>query len=140
MDIKALCDGIYAEFVADSDLKTALGGDSARRMYDTQAPQNPSYPYCVYQYITGNADGTFTSVDEFVQFQFSIFHKSDDPLDKTTINDVFKKLCACYDDSELTVSGYSSIYVTRTVSNFVATEDDTQQYVVNYEIFIQNPD
>ena len=136
MDIKALYDGIYAEFVADADLLAALGG-SERRMYSTQAPQNPSYPLWVFQYIAGSPDPTFTSDGELTQFQFSIFHKSDDPLNSTTIDDVFKKLCACYDDCELTITGYTSIGVTRGVSNFVPTEDDTQQYVVNYEVLIE---
>jgi len=137
MDISALYAGIYAEFVNDSDLLAALGGNTARRMYNTKAPQNPDYPYCVFQYIAGSPDPTFTEDGEITSFQFSIFHKSEDPLDSTTIDDVFKKLCACYDDCALTVSGYNSISVTRGVSNFVPTIDETQQYVINYEIMIQ---
>jgi hypothetical protein len=137
VDIAALYAGIYAQFVADSDLKTALGGDTARRMYNTKAPQDPDYPYAVFQYISGVPDPTFNTDGEITQFQFSIFHKSDDPLDSTTIDDVYTKLCACYDDCDLTVTGYSSIAMTRGVSNFVPTVDDTQQYVVNYEIMIE---
>jgi hypothetical protein len=137
VDIEALETGIYNKFIADADLLAALGGNTARRMYNTEAPQDPSYPYCVFQYISGVPDPTFTSDGEILQYQFSIYHKSDDPLDKTTIDDAFTKLCACYDDASLTVSGYSSIGVTRGVSNPVPTVDDTQQYVINYEIMIE---
>jgi len=139
MDIKALSDGIYAVFVADSDLKTALGGNTARRLYDTKAPQNPTFPYAVFQYIAGDYDLTFGELFELTTWQFSIFHKDEDPLDKTTINDVFKKMAAAYDEAEatMTVSGYSVISVTRSTSNFLPTQDETQQMIINYEIMIQ---
>jgi hypothetical protein len=129
--------GIYDEFVANADLLAALGGNTERRLYPTKAPQNPTSPYCVYQFTSGVPDPTFNTDGEIAQFQFSIFHKSSSPLDSTTIDDVLKKLTACYDDSTLTITGYSSIGVTRGVSNFVPTLDDTQQYVVNYEIMIE---
>lgn len=139
MDIGALTTGIYNLFVADADLLAALGGNTARRMYDTKAPQDPDFPYAVFQFISGSIDLTFDQIFEETTWQFSIFHSDDDPLDKTTIDDVFTKLTAAYDDGEasMTVSGYSVIWVTRGVSNFVPTEDDTQQYVINYEIRIQ---
>lgn len=137
MDISAIEIGIYNEFLNNADLLAALGGNTERRMYKTKIPQDPSYPCAVFQYISGVPDPTFTSDGEITQYQFSIYHKSDDPLDKTTIDDVFKKLTACYDDASLTVTGYSSIGVTRGVSNFVPTQDDTQQYVINYEIQIE---
>ena len=137
MDIKAIRDAIYAHFVANSDLKTALGGDTARRMYSEQAPPNPDSPYCVYQYIAGSPDPTFTSDGEIASFQFSIFHESEDPLDTATIDDVVKKLTAAYDDATLTVSGYTSIAVTRGASYAVPPIDNTQQFVINYEVIIE---
>lgn len=137
MDIGAIEIGIYDEFLNNADLLAALGGDAARRMYTTKIPQNPSYPCAVFQYISGVPDPTFTSDGEIAQYQFSIYHKSSNPLDKTIIDDVLKKLTACYDDADLTITGYTSIGVTRGVSNFVPTVDDTQQYVINYEIQIE---
>ncbi len=138
MDIKAIRDGIYALFVANSDLKTALGGDSARRMYPEEAPQNPDSPYCVYQYITGVPDPTFTSDGEITDWQFSVFNKTDDPLNTATIDDVIKKLMAAYDDATLTITGSTSIAVTRGGSNVIPTVDDTQGFVVNYQIMIED--
>lgn len=134
MDISALATGIYNVFVADSDLSTALTGG----LHNTKAPQDPDSPYAVFQYIAGNDDLTFSSIAEVTTWQFSIFHKSSSPRDKTTIDDAFKKLIAAYDQSEatMTVSGYTVVYVTRGVSNFLETEDDIQQYVINYEIRI----
>jgi len=139
MDIKAVSDGIYAVFVADSDLKTALGGNIERRLYDTKGPQNPTFPYAVFQYISGDYDLAFGELFEVTQWQFSMFNKDGDPLDKTTLNDVFKKLAVAYDEAEatMTVSGYSVISVTRGVSNFLPTVDETQQFVISYEIMIQ---
>ncbi len=136
MDISAHSIGIYNVFLNDSDLKTVLGGDSERRLYDTKVPQNPTFPYAVFQFIAGSINMTFDTIIELTDWQFSMFHKDEDPLDKTTIDDVFKKLAAAYDDSEgtMTVSGYSVTWVTRGASFFIPTEDETQQLVTTYNI------
>jgi len=136
MDIGALKVGIYGVFVADSDLKTSLGGNTERRLYDTKVPQNPTFPYAVFFFTGGSTGRTFDKIIELTTWQFSIFHQDEDPLDTTTIDDVFEKLGAAYDDSEssMTVSGYSVTWVTRGTSGALPTEDLTQQYFVNYEI------
>ena len=142
MDIAAIYNGIDAKFLATADLLAALGGAGAdvmtnQRFYKDKAPQNVEGVYVVYQYIAGITDQTFTSDGELMTFQFSIFNKSSSPLNKTTIDDVFKKLTAAYDDSTLTVSGYTSVAVSRLTSNFLPVEDDTQMYVVDYEIRVE---
>lgn len=144
MDIAALTTGIDNVFVNNADLLAALGGagssvTSNRRMFDTKADDDVESPYVVYQYIAGDDDLTFTSIQEITTWQFSIFNKTSSPLNKATINDVFTKLISAYDQSEATmaVSGYTVVYVTRGVSSFIPTEDDTQQYLINYEIMIE---
>jgi len=137
MDLQAIRNAIYAEFVGDADLLAALGG-SARRMYPEEAPQDAASPYCTYQYITGVPDPTFTSDGEITSWQFSLFNKTDEPRDFTDITLVFKKLMAAYDDAALTLSGYSSIGVTRGISNVVPTIDGVQQLVVTYEIIVED--
>lgn len=137
MDIKAINDGIYAKFVADSDLKTALGGDSERRMFRYKASQNVNSPYCVFQLITGSPDPTFTSDGEILSYQFSIFNQDGNSLSTAIIDDVFKKLTALYDDAALTISGYMSIAMTRTGESYLPSVDDVQMYVVDYEIRIE---
>ncbi len=141
IDLEAMSNGIHALFVADADLLAALGGTTERRLYPEKAPQDPKFPYAVYQNITGLPDPTFTSDGEIAQYQFSIFHQDkDQPLKLTTINDVIKKMTALYDDSEgsMTMSGYTVIGVTRGASGYVPTEDDTQQWVVTYEIMVED--
>ena len=139
MDLAAIKAGIYALFLADVDLLAALGGDSERRLYDQEAPQDAAFPYITYQYITGLPDPTFTSNGDIAQFQFSIFHRNeDDSLNRTTIDDVFKKLGSAFDDSTLTITGHTSIAVTAGVSGVVETEDDTQQIVANYELIVED--
>lgn len=134
IDMEAISTGIYDEFEGNAALVSALVGG----LHDTKRPQDPDYPYCVFQYITGVPDPTFTSDGEEMQFQFSLFHTDiDSPLNKTTINDALKKLTTCYDDADLTVSGYTSIEVTRGISGFVPTEDDTQQFVITYQITVE---
>ena len=144
MDIEALVIGITNVFLNNSDLLAALGGAGSsvtenERMFDTKADDDVESPYAVFQYIAGDDDLTFTEIQEVITWQFSIFNKTSSPLDKRTINDVFKKLIAAYDQSEATmsVSGYTVVYVTRGVSSFLPTEDDIQQYIINYEIMIE---
>lgn len=136
MNISAHKIGIYNVFLADSDLKTALGGDSERRLYDTKVPQNPTFPYAQFFYTGGSIAMTFSTIIELTTWQFSIFHQSEDPLDSTIIDDVFVKVGAAYDDAEatMTISGYSVTWVTRGASGAIPTEDLTQQYFINYEI------
>lgn len=143
MDIQALVDGIHSHFLGDAPLLAALGGagssvTSNARMFDTKADDDVESPYVVYQQIAGIIDQTFTSDGELTTWQFSIFNKTSSPLDKTTINDVFKKLTEAYDDTTtLTVSGYKVIAVTRMTFGFVPTEDDIQMHVVDYQIQIE---
>lgn len=144
MDLAAIKGGIYALFLADADLLAALGGNtesvtSARRMYDEKAPQDVEFPYVTFQYISGLPDPTWTSDGDIAQFQFSIFHQDkDQPLNRTTIDEVFRLLGVAYDDSTLTITGHTSIAVTAGVSGVVETEDDMQQIVANYEIMVED--
>ncbi len=144
MDIAALITGIDNVFVNNAALLAALGGAGSsvtanRRFFDTKADDDVESPYIVYQFIAGDIDMAFDAIFEVTTWQFSLLNATSSPLDKTTINALFKKLAAAYDDSEatMTVSGYSVVYVTRGVSSFLPTEDDIQQYVINYEIMIQ---
>lgn len=134
LDVEAINTGIYSEFTADSDAVAALVGG----LRDTEAPQDPLYPYAVYQYITGVPDPTFTSDGEIINYQFSVYHKSDKPKDFTTINDAIKKLTAVFDDATLTIANHMSIGVTRGISNFLPTVDQTQGFVINYEMMIED--
>lgn len=137
MDLQAITDAIYDEMVGNADLLAALGG-SERRLYPEEAPQDPKSPYCVYELIAGVPDPTFNTDGEITQFQFSIFNETTTLLDRATINDVLLKLCACYDDAALTITGHSSIAVTRGVSRVAPNADATQQIVVDYEIMIED--
>lgn len=138
LDPEAIEDAIFAEMEADTDLVAVLGGTPGR-MYPEEAPENPTSPYVVYTNITGIPDPTFTSDGEIVSYQFSVFNKDvDEPLNRDTINDVIKKLTAAYDDATLTVTGHTSIAVTRGVSGSLPTLDNVQQWMANYEIIIED--
>lgn len=134
LDMEAINTGIYAAFTGDAPAVAALVGG----LRDTEAPPNPSYPYAVYQFITGIPDPTFTSDGEILNYQFSIYNKTDKPRNFTVLNDAIKKLTAVYDDATLTITGHTSIAVTRGVANFLPTIDDTQGFVINYEIMVED--
>ena len=138
LDPEAIEDALFAEFQGDADLLAALGG-SPGRFYPEEAPESPSSPYAVYTLINGIPDPTFTSDGEVLNYQFTIFNQDiDEPLNRDTINDVIKKLTAAFDDATLTITGHTSVAVTRGVYGSLPTLENVQQWVANYEIMIED--
>lgn len=138
LDPEAIEDAIFAEMEGDTDLVAVLGGTPGR-MYPQEAPEDPTSPYVVYMQITGIPDPTFTSDGEILNYQFSIFNKAiDGSLNRDDINDVIKKLTAAYDDATLTITGHTSVGVTRGTYGNLPTLENVQQWFVNYEIIIED--
>lgn len=139
LDIEAIENGIFALMVGDADLLAILGGASEKRLYPEEAPEDPTSPYVVYTQITGIPDPTFTSDGEILQYQFSVFNKAIElPLNRDTINEVVKKLTAAYDDATLTITGHTSVGVTRGTFGSLPTLENVQGWRADYEIMIED--
>lgn len=136
LDLDALSTAIFDEFEGDADALAALVGG----FHAEEAPQDPSYPYGVFLYITGVPDPTFTSDGEIATYQFSIYHKYSprQSRNRTVINDAVKKLTAAFDDATLTITGHTSIGFTRGVSNALPNVDGIQSVVINYEFMVED--
>lgn len=136
LDLDAIHTAITDEFDGNAPAVSALIGG----LRETESPQDPDYPYAVFQYITGLPDPTFTSDGEIMQYQFSVYHKYAPRQSRnfTVLNDAVKKLSAVYDDAALTITDHTSIGVTRGISNFLPTVDGVQGFVINYEIMIED--
>lgn len=104
--IEKLLKGVMDKF-SGSTFSTAIGG----RLYAYEAPQVPTYPYCVFEQISGFQDRDFGDRLEDVLFQFTIVDSADSVA---TIGDAETKLFALYDDATLTITGYTSITMERT--------------------------
>jgi len=89
--------------------------------------------YITYQIITSQHEQTFGSYIENSLIQFDIFSSS-----QTTCLDLMSKLEDVFDDTDLSISDYDQIEVTRNNSNFVERESDTglYHYYVEYDISV----
>ena len=114
--IEKLCKGIMDKF-AGSTFSTAIGG----RLYAYEAPQTPTYPYCVFQQISGLQDRDFHDKLEDVQLQFTLVDSADA---LATIGDAETKLFALFDDAVLTVTGYTSVLMDRVNNNLLKAHED----------------
>lgn len=138
LDPEAIEDAIFAEMEGDTDLVAVLGGTPGR-LYPEKAPEAPTSPYVVYTLITGIPDPTFTSDGEILNYQFTIFNKAiAQPLNRDTINEVIKKLTAAYDDATLTITGHTSVGVTRGTYGSLPTLENVQSWMANYELMIED--
>lgn len=114
--IEKLCKGIMDKF-SGSTLSTAIGG----RLYAYEAPQAPTYPYCVFQQISGLQDRDFGDRLEDVLVQFTVVDSADSTA---TIGDAETKLFALYDDTTLTITGYTCVSMDRVSNNLLKPHED----------------
>jgi len=128
-----LMTGLYSKFTADTDgnLYTALSG----RLYHGEAPQGVTFPYAVMYAIDQQHDWSFSDDFEDVLVQFSIFTNESSA---SNIGTYWSYLKSLYDDTTLTISGYSKIHMVRTSSNLLRdTENNIWQYVTDYEVMLK---
>ena len=109
--IDTIFKGIMDKF-SGSTFSTAIGG----RLYAYESPQNPTYPYCVFEQISGVKDRDFTDVQEDVLVRFKIVDNSNTVA---TVADAETKLFALFDEAILTISGYTNILMERQNNNLI---------------------
>ena len=112
-------EAIYNKFFANIALKNAVTG-----LYLGEAPQSTAYPYVVYHMIDDIPARWFSHTSEVIRVQFSVF---DDSYSAETIVDVANKLMACFDDSALSVTSYTSVYVTRDMGRLLRVSGASEQ-------------
>ena len=119
--IETILKGIYDK-ATGSTFSTAIGG----RLYVYEAPQNPTYPYCVFEQISGIKDRDFLDKLEDVLVQFKIVDSSDGI---TTISDAETKLFTLYDEASLTVTGYTHILMERQSNNLLKMQSEVDDAI-----------
>ena len=126
--------GIYT-LLAGSGLATNHIGT---RMYPSEAPQNADFPYVTYELVSGTYDWTFCADMEFDEcvIQFNLF--SDNLASPVEVNSMFAYLTTLYDWANLTVAGYTSLYMRREFFHLIRdTDAGVWQYVVQYRVMLQ---
>lgn len=128
--MKVLLQAIITEIVG-TDLSTNIGG----RLYLSEAPQNVSFPYCVYDLISEIPDEYFSSPDlEEVVLSFGLFSENESSIE---VQDLFENLKTVYDNCALTVTGYTHVSMYRTFSSLIRDpENNVWQYNCDYDVMV----
>jgi len=125
--------GIYGYFTAanTSALYSDLGGS---RIYYTEAPEQPGYPYCVFYIFNEIYDFTFDLEFEEVLVQFDYFGTTANECDDGLID-----IKALFDYATLTVSGYTCLKMERemVISPSKIQPMDIWSGSIRYTILIQ---
>lgn len=122
-----LFDAIYNRYLATpfADKITAL--------YNTEADEGAVYPYGTFSLASDVPEWTFTENFENCIIQFKLFSDSDTSKEVT---DAFVALKAAFDFFDLEVAGYTTVSLTRLVSNLIRIEG-VWQYNVSCFISIK---
>ena len=81
-----------------SSFYTDVGG----RLYQGEAPENTTYPYCVFKHINNNQIDTFKNEMDDIIIQFSIFSEKSSSVE---VHDAMSDLKTLFNDCVLSVSG-----------------------------------
>jgi hypothetical protein len=111
----------------------SIGG----RQYLNKAPQGATFPYCVYSYVSGVPEPTFTENEEETWLQFAVYSQNNSATEAGTI---LAALYTRYDYCTLTVAGYDFVSMVReqTLENNDLTVDPTMHgYIAQYIAKVQ---
>ncbi len=121
--LDSLTNAIWAKFSGDTnnDFYVAVGG----RMFDTQAPETVTFPYCVYTIISDVPDWTFTTDFNDVRVQFDIFSKENSAVE---IDGIYTKFLALWDWCTLTISGNTHLWMRRELTRRTRESEPQASY------------
>jgi hypothetical protein len=134
MTILAFANSLYTK-ASGTTFMTLIGN----RFFDTEAPQNTPYPYCVYLIVTDTKDWQFKERFEDIILQFSIYSTASG---STEIMGIYEALLDVYDEQYLTVAGIDQfIWMWRdtltTMKDYVTTPQGTfglWHYAVDFNL------
>jgi hypothetical protein len=135
MPIIDVSKGIFAKYQGSALASVLTGG-----LHDSEAPQNVVFPYAVYENISWlrDSDEPFGQVMEYHRWQFTIWT---DELDKTKaitgIGALVATLKSVYDNTDLTISGWTATIMQFTGGRSAYSEDSQViGAIVEYELHI----
>lgn len=124
---------IYTAFRGNAALSTAAPGG----LHNIQAKSSAAYPRIIFGLPAGLKTNTFSHEKEELIVEFKIYTK--DIGSSASLNDLYDKLKAVYDDYMIPVSGYETIQMRRTISR--KTKDEVDEavwiYLVQYEVTLE---
>ena len=129
--VKALFTAIVSK-IANTPFYTAMGG----QIYQGNAPQGATCPYCVFLLVSGVNDPQMSEPIDNCLVQFSLF---DANSSAGPVCDNYELLKDVFDDCTLTITGYKSLFVQRENQRLIPEPEDPGywHYMVEYRMLIQ---
>lgn len=132
--MQVLFEGIYSKFTGSTGAGTPyvlLGG----RLHPNEAPQNSSYPYGVYSLISDVPSYVFneTGAIEEAVIQFDLYDDDNSAVDICT---AYTAMCELYDYCDLSVTGYTNVFMKREYS-FLERGEELWDYMIQYRVMFQ---
>ena len=133
--MNALQTGIYNHFKLAplEGFYLAIGG----RLYLNVAPQEATFPYCIYYIFSDQNNPDFSDDHEEFEIQFNIFSQNNSALEAGTL---LASLKTMFDDATLTVSGWRHLEIMRTSvlpNNDFDQVPPIQGYSILYDILLE---
>ena len=128
--MKLFYTALMTYFNVANDFKTAIGG----RLYQEEAPERATYPYCVFDSIVNTQDDKFGVYIDDIIIQFSIFSEK---ASSSEVHDAMTDLKALFNDGVFTVTGGTVVCFYRLSSGLERQEITTTsgvQKVWHYHI------
>ena len=111
--------------------------DVSGRMYLNHAPQETTFPYCVYFSVSDFDELDFAEEREDLLIQFNVFSENNSPIESGNLLESLKTM---FDDCNLTVTDWRHIYFQR---NLVIPNNNFEQvppihgYSVEYDVLLE---
>ena len=104
-------------------------------MYEGYAPQNTDYPYAIYHLDSDVPDFMFNSTYEEILLLFNLFSKK---TTYTEVTNVYEYCNSLFDDSNISITGYTRIKFQREFSNLHRDiKEAVWQYDVQYRVILR---
>lgn len=111
--------------------------DIGGRMYLNVAPQEVTFPYCVYFSVADDSNPDFTDEHEEFEIQFNIFSQNNSALEAGNLLESLKTM---FDYCSLSVSGWSHLDFRRTSvlqNNDFGQVPPIQGYSIMYDVLLE---
>ena len=128
-----LFEAIYAHYLEDPLANNLTG------LYNTEAPQNAEFPYCVFALVSNVPEFTFNEDFENCLVQFNLFSKESSPAKICTLYELLRGDTISgtgFDFLELSITNYEAVSLIR--ENAILFQvDDVWQYNVTYRMILE---
>ena len=134
-EVNAIFQAVWDRFGTTTG--SGLYNDLSGRMFHNKAPQEASFPYCVYFAVSDLSDVDFGEDHEEMLLQFNIYSQNNSALEA---GNLFESLKTMFDDCTLTVTGWNHIEFSRNLTYPIGDYDQVPSvhgYSVEYDVMIE---